>query len=278
MIAAPRGECPRSLRREGSAGAKERERAVDFYAARANVNRSFTFRAYKRDDVLAALILSFHHKCAYCESDMGAMAPTDIEHYRPKGAVDVDGKLVKPGYYWLGAEWENLLPSCIDCNRERGHEYPIGKRKTGKANKFPLGDERRRARVPGAEAREDALLLDPTRDTPREHLEFFDKGMVRPAQNGGAPSERGKETIAVVGLDRPELVRSRADRLVLIESDIEGLREAAEELIANPDSAFANNTFDRELKRLGRHISKRSPYAGMARQHILPVLEELGGS
>jgi hypothetical protein len=64
-------------------------------------------------------------KCAYCER----FYKLDVEHYRPKGEIrDEDNALLRAvGYYWLGYEWSNLLPSCISCNRDGG-----------KVSKFPF--------------------------------------------------------------------------------------------------------------------------------------------
>ena len=75
---------------------------------------SFHFKIYKDATVKSALEKLFHGKCAYCETKYEANQPVDIEHYRPKSAYMVDGKLTKPGYWWLAADWTNLLPSCID--------------------------------------------------------------------------------------------------------------------------------------------------------------------
>ncbi|MEF9674035.1 hypothetical protein QNM99_25505 [Pseudomonas sp. PCH446] len=46
----------------------------------------------------------------------------DVEHYRPKGAVSEDAS--HPGYWWVAMDWDNLLPSCIDCNRKRKQVTP----------------------------------------------------------------------------------------------------------------------------------------------------------
>ena len=83
---------------------------------------AFEFHAYKADEVKRRLEDLFHGKCAYCESFYAAQAPVDIEHYRPKGAVEDDPD--HPGYWWLAMAWENLLPSCIDCNRRRRQKTP----------------------------------------------------------------------------------------------------------------------------------------------------------
>jgi len=83
---------------------------------------SFEYSAYKKGEVKRALATLFHGKCAYCETFYSASSPVDVEHYRPKGSVD--GVKDHPGYWWLAMRWENLLPSCIDCNRRRGQWNP----------------------------------------------------------------------------------------------------------------------------------------------------------
>ncbi len=46
------------------------------------------------------------HKCWYCEAKCNR-APFDVDHFRPKLGITVDGtKLVgHTGYYWLAYEW-----------------------------------------------------------------------------------------------------------------------------------------------------------------------------
>jgi uncharacterized protein (TIGR02646 family) len=277
MIAATRGLHPPSLDGDSSVGGKERRKATEFYADPANKKKKFKFAAYKQPDIVAALEAMFGQKCCYCESDYGAVAPTDIEHYRPKGAVlDPDGTIRKPGYYWLAAEWTNLLPSCIDCNRERGHEYDEGREVTGKANKFPLVDESKRATDPEDKLEEDPLLLDPALDDPDEHLEFFGEGLVRAALRGGAESERGEQTIKIVGLRRPKLVSTRVTQLRWIKSAITGFEEAVAELDVNPDNGFAHSVLRREMEDMATLMAPSSPYTAMARQLIQPVLDEAG--
>src|SRR5262245_40081226 len=88
-------------------------------------------RLYKR--YMQFLLKLFNGKCAYCETDIESNQPGDVEHFRPKGRV-VDeefepirinhpkwGEMDHPGYFWLAYEWDNLFPSCIDCNRYRKH-------------------------------------------------------------------------------------------------------------------------------------------------------------
>ena len=56
-----------------------------------------------------ALLLMSQYKCCYCERKIGAgTAEMHIDHFRPKS-------LYPQGV----VEWENLLPSCADCNRSK---------------------------------------------------------------------------------------------------------------------------------------------------------------
>lgn len=158
----------------GDKAQREREAALAFYSDPANLGAAFSkpgFHAYGSADVRDTLNQAFAFKCAYCESSYGPTQPVAIEHYRPKGRVtvaernpdDTVKQVPKPGYYWLASNWENLLPSCTDCNSPRGQLVPgAAKARTlGKANQFPLVSEAKRASQPGEEKRERRLLLHP---------------------------------------------------------------------------------------------------------------------
>ena len=157
-----------------------------------------SFKRYKEPAVKAALRELFHGKCAYCEGYFENIHPVDVEHYRPKGSVS---NSEHEGYWWLAADWENLLPSCIDCNRNRkqeildvsnfntetlyGEDYlkdldKEGKLKMGKKDSFPLMDGSPYAQFdadPDEQKKslnkEQRLLLDPTRDVPDDHISFY---------------------------------------------------------------------------------------------------------
>ena len=147
--------------------ADEKARAVDHYNVPASQVESFKFTVYKHATVKTALEQLFHKKCAYCESRYAVVSPPDIEHFRPKSAVVRNGQLTKPGYYWLAAEWSNLLLSCIDCNRARTHEFEDQDPEVaGKANLFPLEDENMWEPREGIEERERPLLINPCAENP----------------------------------------------------------------------------------------------------------------
>ena len=84
----------------------------------------YPFNAYRNRALKEALEAIFE-RCAYCETHYAVGGYLEVEHYRPKNF-----------YYWLAAEWSNLLPSCKRCNN-------------GKLAKFPLSDAARQARKKG---------------------------------------------------------------------------------------------------------------------------------
>lgn len=166
----------------------------------------------------------FYGKCAYCESDILTDQPGDMEHFRPKDEVrDIDNNLVvidengqrrHPGYYWLAYDWRNLLPSCWDCNRvttkkTRGHRI-------GKGTKFPVKGFR--ATTPGAEGREEPLLINPVLQDPQEHLELEENGLFK----GRSPE--GRACIDIFGLNvREALIESRKHVYKSVKNDVDML-------------------------------------------------------
>lgn len=152
--------------------------------------KSFSYSRYKHQDVKNALAELFFGKCAYCETFYERSHPVDVEHYRPKNGVDGH----EGGYWWLGMDWDNLLPSCIDCNRKREQKVAPAastllkniqngldfdhwaSRKSGKATAFPLLDESKRILDYDRAAEvlnERPLLIDPCRDNPADYISFL---------------------------------------------------------------------------------------------------------
>lgn len=196
----------RFVQRSDDVPEKFEERARDEYddvVAHRNdptKTKSFTFKIYKRPEIKQLLQDMFHGKCAYCETFYSAAQPMDVEHYRPKGAVSEDDS--HDGYWWLAMKWDNLLPSCIDCNRKRKQITPVGDvrqvaliqngstdfsqssvQATGKKDSFPITETGERVFDPpnGAQdaltataspslLKEEPLLLNPCADQPGTHL------------------------------------------------------------------------------------------------------------
>lgn len=255
-----------------SAGAKERAACAAFYADPANREKSFEFKVYGDRTVRDALQRLFDGKCAYCESRFSSVHPVDVEHWRPKSAVIVGAKKIR-GYYWLASIWENLLPSCIDCNRVRTHRIaPHGEERTlGKGNRFPLADENKRASSPGGESSEEPLLLNPCVDDPGTHLEFVDEGVVRARNDSsGVPSARGAASIEVYALNRTDLVLERREVLLQIHARAHTIRSLAT-LLDQVDESLRNLAEEllvHEMKALRRYMDANRPYSLLARQVI----------
>jgi uncharacterized protein (TIGR02646 family) len=259
-------------------GGTERAEAVKFYARRANREKPFAFEAYGKPEVRHALNEAFGFKCAYCETYYGASQPVAVEHFRPKSGVTVKGKLRQPGYYWLASAWDNLLPSCTDCNSPRTQTLSDGTtRVVGKANEFPIVSEAKRAKRPGGERKEGRLLLHPYHDDPRKHLVFAEGGIVTWKKPGGKPSRKAQESIRVYALLRDGLVRARAALAKQLEVQMaitEGLVTA---LAATPDNAALEQTLDRQLELLESYTKPDKEYSEMARQLVEPFLRRLAG-
>ncbi|MDO7845883.1 hypothetical protein Q5H92_05910 [Hymenobacter sp. M29] len=138
-----------------------------------------------------------HDKCCYCESYFSSTSYGDVEHFRPKGGYQQDAAdaLHKPGYYWLAYDWSNLYFACQLCNQRF------------KGNYFPLTDPAGRAcSHTDSLATEAPLLPDPATEDPTAHLSFI-------ADAAQPLDERGACCIWVFGLDRPELIKRRVERL-----------------------------------------------------------------
>jgi uncharacterized protein (TIGR02646 family) len=251
-------EVPASLvpHREGrkrqSKGAIELERNTLFFEGKKPTKpngdpiTAMSFDAYGEDSVKTALHALFHGKCAYCESSYESTAPVDVEHFRPKGRVAEDEN--HPGYWWLAADWDNLLPSCIDCNRRRrqrltGPDGSTSDASTGKQDQFPVLGHHLTDRALGIET-EQPLLIDPCRDDPARHLGYRVVSdpllaLILP-QDAPDALQRGEAAIRVHGLNRLALVQERTRllrRLDLLRTVLARLDEAAALISTSPDPA-----------------------------------------
>ena len=220
-------------------GEKELLKAIEHFEGNPPNPESFKFKRYKLNSVKAALEKMFHGKCAYCETFYASSQPLDVEHFRPKGAVA--GEKDHRGYWWLGMVWENLLPSCIDCNRKRNQVTPKGDTSqarlleetakfstsatvgSGKKDSFPIAGTGVRASKPSDQiSAEKTLLLNPCEDDPERHLRyFFDRenpvSFVLAKELADDPdysgtdglSSKGATSVHVYGLNRLRLVQAR---------------------------------------------------------------------
>lgn len=292
------GPPPQALAALDRKGQTELARA--WYSRVPAPTKVFPFEAYRGEDVRQRLTALFHGKCAYCESTYRSTAPMDVEHYRPKGRPE--GDAVHPGYWWLAADWDNLLPSCIHCNRRsfqqvvaigsslaalsQGPETGVHVMLCGKQNTFPVKNARGGVDVVDL-AGEEALLLDPCRDDPDGHLVFTtgEAGPIslvlpRLISEGGrvpAPSARGAMSIQVYGLNRLGLVQDRTRvlrRLEFLSDLVTALDEVIRKVAVDAPDLAEDITprlellIDRVLAEMLAMTAPTEPYSAMARHWL----------
>ncbi len=276
------------LQNPQSPASKERQKVID-YVDHPDAKPKPKFSVYSRDEVKLALIDLFEGKCAYCETKVNAPAARDIEHYRPKARIDpgTGEEQIEPGYYWLAADWDNLLLSCPGCNRRQRQleEFENGtigftEDAHGKLDLFPLVPHTPRARShtdnlsmeePGR------LLLNPCLDQPEKHLRYDKEGHIFARKHGGKPSPKAVASIDAYVLWRMPLVKERKQRyldMVNAWANIEQFAQMIDVLDAEHKRAIAQGVLRNEAVLLGFLDSKRS-YAGMARWTSKRFLQEL---
>jgi uncharacterized protein (TIGR02646 family) len=276
---------PQILLPFNSRGAKETIRSIIHHSG-ANRNKPFNFTVYKNQKVKEALVRLFNGKCAYCESKFLHVYPGDVEHFRPKGKV-AEATPLKPGYYWLAADWGNLLLSCRNCNQKLAHQIHgnIGKKNMGKMDQFPLESESKRIRTHKindgiAEEEKWRLLLNPCIDHPEDHFEYdSENALIKPKIINNAPSKKGVKSIEVYVLQRTPLVFAREKVLIQILSQIQRVKEAVinvnNNLTNNQDIQFCyDQILRREMVKLKMFTESTEEYSAMAKQVVNKFFKE----
>lgn len=265
----------------------EKEKAKQHFTS-AQKNEKFEFKAYNNDEIKATLKQLFNGKCAYCESPILTVTVGDIEHFRPKAAIVTDDKkTLKPGYYWLAADWDNLLLSCNNCNRKTTQEEFEGDAFTmGKANQFPINNEDVRCKDHTGNIKKEEkvrLLINPCTEDPEEFLEYLDNGAIKAkALKDPFKVKKAERSISVYALLRDPLVKERAKLIEDIKYHISDL------LFIREDIALAKKEGNQQqedrcyqrlkkvLDKLSQYIAPDQPYSAVAKQFIQPILKENG--
>jgi hypothetical protein len=256
MIHVTRSQIPVPSILTGQKSKKEQTDARIHYRKAANRSKEFKFKVYQDPSVREGLEKLFRMKCAYCETKIGAGDESEIEHWRPKGAVkEIDGRRSFPAYYWLASTWENLLLSCLKCNRPRKYRIPGGEEddpvweRSGKGMIFPLTEGDVRATKQGGEDSEHPLLLNPCKDKPGTYLDFVvldevdptRKALLRPKTAAGTRFERAASSIDIYSLNRPPLLERRQLALTTLQRDLADFKVAFETFKALPPGEPRDN-------------------------------------
>jgi uncharacterized protein (TIGR02646 family) len=179
------------------------ERARFHFSQPIESRRQAKFEFFELDRLRGVLVKSLHElfrsKCAYCETLVHSDGA--IDHFRPRMGVSEDRGSYLGDHYWAQAfEWENMYLVCPACNRAKGNRFPVdGQRAGPDADRTALLSER-------------ALLLDPCKDQPYDHL-LFDRESAKVL----GKTDQGRATIEVLGLNRKDLLKERAS--VVLEFD-----------------------------------------------------------
>jgi uncharacterized protein (TIGR02646 family) len=205
---------PREL--SADRAARELDRAAAYFEATSKSARQTRFKFEKRPwdeaGVREALLSLSSGKCAYCET---LLDPKEVlvDHFRPRmDTVDLEGNYFPAHYWWLALEWRNLYPTCPECSRSKRSVFPID------GSRAPLRTAYEEL------ASEGALLLDPCRDDPEEHLIYDQRGGVV------STTERGRLTIELLALNRSELVDGRRRARLRFQELLRRLHEGEAEL------------------------------------------------
>jgi uncharacterized protein (TIGR02646 family) len=264
-------------------GQTERDRARQHFVNDNKVD-GFSFEAYGHADVRRALNAMTGGSCAYCEAMYAVTAPVDVEHHRPKGRIDTPAGKRVPGYWWLAAVWENLLPSCIHCNRIQHDQFPDGSSiRSGKGDQFPLNDEAARGTSEDSEVGEIGLLINPCVDEPSDLLRFVDdrarsivKGVVEDTTQ--LSGRRARASIDIYGLNRPDLVHHRSTDMQRIKQSLKVIRYFIRELehAEGEKARELELLFQDEIGFLRGHVTGATGFSAMARTLVEPAFAALG--
>ncbi len=297
MIPVERMPCPPSLDPADPNASGPREfRKIQGKLANGKTVKSSEFSAYANRAVREALREMFNGKCAYCESKIAGSQDTDVEHYRPKkGVTEADeAGVVHPGYWWLAMIWENLVLSCQHCNQSRSHHVIIPddleteadlleflenqpSNKAGKLNAFPTEDNTWVTAPGGDLASEKPLILNPVDVAPQDHIEwvlFQGASTVRAKGN----SKVGEATRRILGLNRRWLEEDRRIHLLEMREDRNDIVNAINNWLTTTDPADKarwKDFADRAIDRLVRRTTDEKTFAGMAREFLALVQQEV---
>jgi uncharacterized protein (TIGR02646 family) len=296
MIFIKRITAPEIFTRKNSPAQAERKKAEAYFSGAQLPEKPFPFKFYssRKDEYKEELLKMFNSRCAYCECFVTVGNRGDIEHFRPKGEfTTLKAETIKPGYYWLASDWENLYLSCTNCNQsttfkilDANNPGHIIEKTAGKMNQFALRDENFRRNSHKKKLHEEEpfrLLIDPCKDDPEELLEFLKSGLLRPREKNGKPDEMAQYSIDVYALQREVLVKARKEKYLLVMRRIKSVDKGSEFVIQNikenkngESETFASEELNVAFTDLLDFLDvKKIPneYIGLARQYIHPFLD-----
>jgi hypothetical protein len=186
----------------------------------------------------------FNDKCWYCETPV-PRSDNAVDHFRPKGRVS-DAARPHSGYRWLAFDRTNFRYACTFCNSRR--KDVDGGTAGGKADRFPLHDESKRAYGVGSLADEQPVLLDPCDISDWRLLGCRrENGQPCAASESPVDRDRAETSIQIYHLQHEPTCKLRHSKAVQLLLDI----EEAKALFA---SSQADSTKEADFKRVAKRI------------------------
>ncbi len=233
-------------------------------------------KAWREEKWKKALSKAQDGLCVWCtrEVDKGGSYGR-IDHIRPKTEVSRDVTIelrrneerirhywpqpaLRPGYYWLAYDPDNLAFCCEQCNVKKSTFWPVDPWRDPTAWKPPV-----------AHGQEKDLILDPfdLAFDPFQHFRFHKLGDILAKPN----DTRAEATILLVGLDEEHLKKDRRD-----------VFEEIEIKLGPVVRSLSSGQPEREdLLRIGRFVDRcawSSPHAAFYRTALRKLLHDKGWS
>jgi hypothetical protein len=214
-----------------------------------------------------------HGKCWYTES-LQVGTDTDVDHFRPKNSVkNVKRKGTQeshPGYWWKAFDPQNYRYSCIVANRLRRDVETgiVG----GKADEFPLWDEKERAWIPSDNCEdEQPLLIDPCNAAEVAWITFADNGeATEKYHRDDKPKcfEKANQSILLYHLNHPDFVRERIKIRDNLRKSIEDAKRYYQKL--DEGDATVSFAYQRAIEALRQACSEKAPFSSFAIAMLRP--------
>ena len=157
---------------------------------------------WRKPYIVDALNKMSHEKCCYCEIKLGTQSrEMQVEHF-----------LYKDGYPDKVVSWNNLLPSCRQCNSNKGTHDVV----------------------------KDGEIIDPSVDDPRDYL-YLKYYMIKSKNND--IDSKGRRTVDLLDLNnRVRLVNPRIEIADKMQYKLENIHEKAVVLFGRNDGKQYNKT------------------------------------
>ncbi len=230
---------------------------------------------YNSIKVKERLLDLYNKKCAYCESRINAATSSvRIDHYRPKDKLkDINSKELSGhnGYYWLGYEWTNFLPTCEICNSKKSNIFPVKQEsqrcyepKLLPNNKI---DFTKQLLTSDYLKNENPLLLNPEIDCPENYFIFLNTGKMDSFSKNKVDIEKADATLKICDLNRDDLVVARKNK-------IDGYIEKIKKYLLDYDFAKNRDVLKSKFKDIFTEILENSyPKYEYSRLHYFIILK-----